>query len=237
MLSIIIPCYQSAAYLRESLQELQHSFAKKLSRQEVDLIFVDDCSSDQSLNILKNSWTTEKTNVKIITHAANQGAHAACLTGLHHAKGQYFGFLAADLQDPPEVVWELYCKLKDINAPLGVGARLSRPERGLGLMGSKFFHSLMRFIFPSVPSGGFDIIVFNETIRQYLLENYHPYAHLLYQPFHLGYVPLILPYARRERTAGKSSWTFRKKAKLFLGSLAYHGLKKFKSRFFTSQSS
>jgi len=147
MLSIIIPCYQSAAYLKESLQELQHHFAQKLSQQEVELVFVDDCSRDQSLSILRSSWVTGKTNVKIITHPTNKGAHAACLTGLQHAKGQYFSFLAADPQDPPEVAWELYCKLKDTDSVLGVGARLSRPERGLGLLGSKFFHSLMRFIF------------------------------------------------------------------------------------------
>lgn len=237
MLSLIIPCYQSAPYLRQSLSVLKKLFREKMQRGEVELLFVDDCSTDASLAILRAAWPIENTHVKIFTHPTNKGAHAACLTGLQHAKGQFFGFLAADLQDPPEVVWALYCKLKDTERALGVGARLSRPERGLGLMGSKFFHSLMRFIFPNAPARGFDVIVFNETIRQYLLENYHPYAHLLYQPFHLSYAPLVLPYARRERTAGKSSWTFRKKAKLFLGSLAYHGLKKFKTRFFTSQSS
>jgi dolichol-phosphate mannosyltransferase len=235
MLSIIIPCYQSEAYLKDSLEELQHTFAKKLSRHEVEFIFVDDKSTDNTLELLSKSWLSEK--AQILRHKKNEGAHAACLTGLRHARGTCFCFLAADLQDPPEIVWQLYKRIKDTKHTLGVGMRLSRPERGLSVLGSKLFHSLMRLFLPAAPRGGFDVVIFDREVRKYLLENDHPYAHLLYQPFHLKLSLCVLPYARRERKKGRSSWTFQKKAKLFLRSLAYHGQKALRSRFFTSQSS
>ena len=99
-LSVIIPVYNTAKWLRESLDTIlaQNAF-------ELEIICIDDGSTDESLEILREY--EKKYPVKVITQE-NQGPSAARNTGLDAANGEYIWFFDSDDTINPNALWEVY---------------------------------------------------------------------------------------------------------------------------------
>jgi len=87
-LSIIIPAYNE----QESLPKVLKRISKTKFRIKTEFIFIDDCSTDDTLKILK------KTKYKVFSHKVNQGKGAALRTGFEHAKGDIIAIQDADLE-------------------------------------------------------------------------------------------------------------------------------------------
>ena len=108
MISVIIPTFNEQDNLEPLYKRLQDLAA--MVSLEFEFIFVDDCSSDNTTDILKQMH--EKDNrVKIIRFARNCGSHAAIVAGLNTCKGDCAAVIAADLQDPPEIIVDLIHRL------------------------------------------------------------------------------------------------------------------------------
>lgn len=93
-LSIIIPIYNSAKYLKRCVTSLfEQSFP------DIEYIFIDDCSTDNSVNILKetlNDYPNRRHRVKIIELPENKGAAIARSVGLKSASGEYIAYCDSD---------------------------------------------------------------------------------------------------------------------------------------------
>lgn len=87
LVSIIIPVYNAEQYIRETILA-----AKNQTYENIEILLIDDGSTDTSLSILKSF---ERNNIYVFTQA-NKGASAARNIGLKHAKGDYIQFLDAD---------------------------------------------------------------------------------------------------------------------------------------------
>ena len=79
---------------------------------DVELIFVDDGSSDQTRAMIK-SYVVEDTHIKLIAFARNFGHQIAVTAGLDAAQGDAVVLIDADLQDPPEVIHEMLAKWRE----------------------------------------------------------------------------------------------------------------------------
>lgn len=93
--SVLIPVYNVAPYM----ERCAHSVLSQ-TFQDIEYIFVDDCSPDNSIEILQNVlelYPHKKSSVKILTHEVNKGLSAARKTGMEAATGTYF--LAMDSDD------------------------------------------------------------------------------------------------------------------------------------------
>lgn len=93
-ISVIIPVYNAGLYLERCVQSL---FSQSL--EDIEYIFVDDCSTDESMQILKNMlerYPDKQNKVKVIRHAKNRGSATARNTGLKNATGEYIGWVDAD---------------------------------------------------------------------------------------------------------------------------------------------
>ena len=91
-ISIIIPVYGVEKYIKKNIESL---LAQKY--EDLEFVFVDDCSKDHSMNILNESIHLFKNNaIKIVKHDYNQGVGAARLTGLMNATGDYVWFIDSD---------------------------------------------------------------------------------------------------------------------------------------------
>ena len=77
--------------------------------QDYEVIFVDDGSTDQSLNKIL-FWQKKNRKIKILSLSKNFGHQAAYTAGLEHAKGDIVAMMDGDLQDPPELLSEMYQK-------------------------------------------------------------------------------------------------------------------------------
>lgn len=90
MISVIVPVYNCEAYLDESI----HSLINQTSFNQIEIIFVDDGSKDNSAKIIKN-YTAKYTNMKLIEQT-NKGVSAARNRGIESATGEYIAFFDAD---------------------------------------------------------------------------------------------------------------------------------------------
>lgn len=106
--SIIIPVYNAAKYLEEMIASLAVQTLK-----ELEFIFVDDCSTDNSLEILYKFEKKDSNRVLIIKCDENQGPGGARNIGLQYASGEYIAFADSDDYVKPEMYEHMYNKAID----------------------------------------------------------------------------------------------------------------------------
>jgi glycosyltransferase involved in cell wall biosynthesis len=217
-LSIVVPVYfneSSLLHLEAALLSFERDLAAA-EMVEMELIFVNDGSRDNSLVILREIQV-RRPNTIILNHLSNQGSMVAIQTGLRYASGDCFTYLAADLQDPPELIVEMVREWKN-GEHFVVRTRSSRQDPFL----TKFFawlnYRMVRLlIMPTYPEGGFDMAIMDKVFLPHLLRCGHN-KNLAMFAWSLGIPAKILTYHRREREHGKSMWTFRKKINYFIDS-------------------
>ncbi len=100
-LSIVSTLYQSAPYIAEFYERCTQ-VAKQFANQDYEIIFVNDGSPDNSLEIAIELYKQDS-HVKIIDLSRNFGHHKAMMTGLAHAKGTYVFLIDSDLEEEPEL--------------------------------------------------------------------------------------------------------------------------------------
>jgi polyisoprenyl-phosphate glycosyltransferase len=213
VLSFIVPVYCNAQSLPELVKELDW-LENELSEQNVELetIFVDDGSEDESYAVLK-TLKAKRQRTKIVKLTRNFGAIPATKAGLDFVSGDAMCILAADLQDPLEQVKEM------VEVWLsGQKFIVSERRTRLDALSTKFFaalyYALFRFlIMPEYPRRGFNLMIVDKELMPNF-QNIGKYMALELFAFWLGYQPVILQYDRRKRQHGRSRWTLRKKINL-----------------------
>lgn len=209
-LSVVIPVYYNEESLPVLFAELLET-EKKLQNKnvELELIFVDDGSGDNSLLELLKIKQQHK-NTKVIKLTRNFGVAHASKAGIQFVTGDCFLILAADLQDSPSLIIEMVDKWLN-GAKFVVCTRSKRNDPIISKIFSYIYYKLVRFfIMKDYPAGGFDMALMDRDLLPYLLDS----SKNIYTPilsFWLGFKPEILSYKRQKRIYGKSRWTFLKK--------------------------
>ncbi|TGE07937.1 glycosyltransferase family 2 protein [Hymenobacter fodinae] len=217
-LSVIIPCYHNEANI--PLLDTELVANKSLFPPDVDVeyVFVDDGSEDGTLAALHDLRKQYPRQVCVVELAGNVGAYNAVVAGMEYATGDCLAVLAADLQDPPALLVDMYGYWKQ-GIRLVIGSRQDRPETGLSRLLSTSFHWLMRrFALRNVPAGGFDFVLFDRQVATEVLQMRERNSNIFYLMLWLGYPYVNIPYVRRPRRLGHSRWTLAKRIKLFVDS-------------------
>lgn len=214
-ITIIIPFLNeedNIVRLRDGLQE----FINNNTPLKFEIILVNDGSSDNSVNVIKESGFPEQT--KLINFSQNFGSHAALRAGILHAKGDYVTFLYADLQDPIENISTMYAKElqgHDIVWATRIATQNSFFERQF----SKFYSRLMqKYVNKRYPDKGFDVVMFNRKVAEAINKNVEGNSSVFLQILNLGFKQDFVEYQKVPRNAGKSKWTVSKKVKLLIDS-------------------
>lgn len=209
MYSIIVPVYKNEENLPSLLAAL-NAIGESISPLEV--VFVVDGSPDNSYSILDDKLDGCHFHSQLILLSKNFGSFAAIKTGLAHAEGEYFSVMAADLQEPPELVIEFFRVLKTEPVDITIGTRESRDDPLLTRLGANMFWSVYRkFVQREVPPGGVDIFGCNKKVRDHLIAFTESNSFLVGQLLWLGFRRELVYYTRLRRLHGKSAWTLRKK--------------------------
>lgn len=142
LVSVVIPTYKSESNLLALIKRLDETFS--LINYSYEVIFVNDCSPDNSLSVLKIACSKNK-NIKVIVLSRNFGQQIAISAGLKFAKGDAIIIMDDDLQDPPEFIPAL---LKEWEAGYEVvyAIRKSRKEGFLKKVGYKLFYRALSWI-------------------------------------------------------------------------------------------
>ena len=210
MYSLIIPVYNNNESLPDLLNiitQLNHDLQGKL-----EAIFVIDGSPDNSYQYLRTHLSQYQFPAKILLLARNFGSFAAIRAGLKIATGDYFAVMAADLQEPPDLILEFFTALKQDEADITLGTRTQRDDPLFSRLSAQFYWYCYRhFVQKDMPPGGVDVFACNRTVRDWLLNLEESNSSLVGLLFWLGFRRKLIPYKRLKRIHGKSAWSFRKK--------------------------
>jgi glycosyltransferase involved in cell wall biosynthesis len=215
--SLIVPIYKNEETLVALIEVLRRLSADLDGRLEA--VFVVDGSPDRSFAILREALGRAGLSAQLICLSRNFGSFAAIRMGLESAHGPFYAVLAADLQEPPELILAFFRALDGGDVDVVVGVRERREDPLLGSLSSRlFWAAYRRFIQPEVPPGGVDVFGCNRMVRDALLRMREANSSLVGLLFWLGFRRRNIPYARQARAAGKSAWTFRRKFRYLLDS-------------------
>jgi dolichol-phosphate mannosyltransferase len=143
MLSLIIPILNEEKLIDELIRRTIASIESFTTDYEV--IFVDDGSTDSSLNKILY-WQQQNSRLKLLSLSKNFGHQAAYTAGLEHAKGDIVAMMDGDLQDPPELIGELYKKLIHEDFDIVSGKKCGRLGSRRRNLYSFLFHLIFRHI-------------------------------------------------------------------------------------------
>ena len=210
MLSLIIPVYRNEGSIPEllaALQGLRQSLAGGL-----EVVFVVDGSPDRCHELLQAQLPHTGLDATLVLLTRNFGAFAAVRMGLVHARGDCFAVMAADLQEPPELVLQMQAVLARGEVDVVVAERTLRHDPPWQRWQAQLFWALYRrYVVPEMPPGGVDIFACNKPFRDALLGLAESRSSLIAQIFWLGFRRASVPYVRQARRHGESGWTWRKK--------------------------
>jgi glycosyltransferase involved in cell wall biosynthesis len=156
----------------------------------------------------------------LVTLSRNFGAWAAISAGLEAGTGDSFAVLAADLQEPPELIVEFCGRLARGEADVVFGVRARRSDPWLSDFLSRLFWWLYRaLIIRDMPRGGVDVFGCTREVRDWVLRCPESNTNLIALLFWVGFRRAYVSYDRQPRREGKSAWTVRKKFKYALDSI------------------
>jgi glycosyltransferase involved in cell wall biosynthesis len=216
--SIIIPVFKNEASIPRLLITL-NNLQKKL-KNKLEVIFVVDGSPDRSFLLLNKAIISMDYSAQLIAHSRNFGSFAAIRTGLIAARGKYFAVMAADLQEPPDLILDSFYFLSQNQCDVVVGTRINRQDNIFSKISSNIFWSVYKkFVIQDMPKGGVDIFVCNSLFREHLLQLEESRSSLIGLIFWLGFRRKEIPYTRQKRLEGKSTWTMNKKIDYMMDSI------------------
>lgn len=218
MHSLIVPVYKNEGSIAE-LVSVVRGLSDALGGR-LEAVFVVDGSPDRCWSLLSELLPASGLNARLILLSRNFGSFAAIRVGLEAATGDDFAVMAADLQEPPELIESVFRELAAQEADVVIGTREARDDPLSSRVASKLFWGLYRrFVVPEMPPGGVDIFGCNRRFRDELLAMRESHSSLVSMIFWLGFRRKTISYRRNERRHGKSAWTIRKKMKYLSDSI------------------
>jgi dolichol-phosphate mannosyltransferase len=218
LISIVVPVFNNASSLPDLLERFE-ALAAKNANDQFEFIFVDDGSVDNSFSVLESLLQTDS-RIQIVKLSRNFGSNAALLAGLGHTRGDAVAAIAADLQDPPELINDMLLDWRQGHKVV-LAARQSRDDEFLTTLLADTFYSLFRrFAIKTMPEHGFDFFLIDRQVCDLINQIQENNAYLMGLILWLGFSPKVIYYHRqaREKRYGQSMWTAAKKIKYFLDS-------------------
>ena len=216
-LSIVIPVYYNAGNLPPLYEDIKEKILDKVDF-DVEIVMVDDGSGDDSYRVMLGLAMKDE-RIRLFKLSRNFGSDAAVLCGLMNSTGDCAVVKAADLQEPTEMVLEMYQKwVEGCNVVLAV--REGREEsKAQEFFADMYYAMTRRFALPNMPKKGFDVFLVDRRVINVLGGMSEPNSALDGQLLWAGFKTGTVTYIRRERKIGKSRWTLKKKIRLVMDTL------------------
>ncbi|MBK7762416.1 MAG: glycosyltransferase family 2 protein [Bacteroidetes bacterium] len=213
-ISIIIPIYNESLNIPTLYGRLK-AVMEKLSIS-YELVFVNDCSKDNSILLIKQFATQDK-QVKYIDFSRNFGHQIAVTAGLAMCKGEAVAIIDADLQDPPELIFDLYTKMQE-GYEVVYAKRRSRKDKSIlkKIAYKTFYRILARISQIDIPLDTGDFRILKRCVVDELNRMPEQHKFLRGQIAWLGFNQTYIEYDRDARAAGEPGYSYRKLFRLAL---------------------
>ena len=204
-ISIICPVYNEETTIPLYYDRFQKAIACLLDRYEIEITFVNNCSTDNTLVAIKN-LQIKNTNIQYITLTRNFGYQSSVLCGLTYAKGDAIVINDVDCEDPPELIPKFVEKWEE-GYDIIYGRRGKRPEyRGLTLC-RKIFYRLTR----AIADNDFildmaEFSLFTRQVRNEVLKTKTSFPFIRNELAYVGFRQIGVPYNREKRMGGEGNY-------------------------------
>ncbi|MGC4065914.1 MAG: glycosyltransferase family 2 protein [Polyangiaceae bacterium] len=218
MITLVIPVYKNSSNIGPLLIALTELHRKL--EGELTVTFVVDGSPDDSFLRLQQGLPTVEFRSTVILLSRNFGSFAAIRAGLAATEAEQYAVMAADLQEPPELVMAFAERLTQNGAEVVIGRREGRDDPFVSRLMSTFFWCIYRrLVLPQIPPGGVDVFGCTRNVRDQILLLNEQNSSLVGLLLWVGFRREEVGYRRRAREHGKSAWTFRKKLRYLSDSI------------------
>ncbi|MEN8116967.1 MAG: glycosyltransferase family 2 protein [Bacteroidota bacterium] len=143
MISVVIPLLNEGILVTRLMTEVTRNLQS--TGETFEIVCVDDGSTDDTLEKLLE-FRNENKQLKIVSLSRNFGLQPALTAGLEHAKGDYVVMMDGDFQDPPELIPQLFTKLKESKVDIVSAMRKKRKEKFSKRFYIRVFHKIFRNI-------------------------------------------------------------------------------------------
>jgi polyisoprenyl-phosphate glycosyltransferase len=206
--SIIIPIYNEEQNIKLLYDRL--TAVVKAMQGSYELIFVNDGSRDRSLVLIKNLADTDKA-VKFIDLSRNFGHQVAVSAGLAQSSGNAVVIIDADLQDPPELIPEMYERLRSGYEVVYARRKSRKGEGFLKKFTARMFYRILSGLTSiSIPLDTGDFRIVDRKVVDVLNSMPEQQKFLRGQISWIGFRQTFVEYNREERHGGKTGYTYRK---------------------------
>jgi len=213
-ISVVIPVFNEAEILKESLSEIMHHAKGATLRYEI--VLVDDGSTDNTWEILRG-LSDEAEEIKAIKLSRNFGKESAIAAGMEFASGDAVIIMDADLQHPPELLPDMVHLWKDKGYDIVEAIKTDRGNEPFSSkLGARLFYCLMSRLTDLQLDGSSDFKLLDRKVVD--AQNRFPERSRFFRGIvsWLGFTKTQIPFTVGERAAGKSRWSVIKLVRLAL---------------------
>ena len=207
LISIIVPCFNE----EEALPLFYEEFTKvaKGFKQDYELILVNDGSKDKTLEVMQSLASKDK-HVVYLSFSRNFGKESAMYAGLNNAKGDYVGFIDADLQHPPVLLNTMIEKLETGNYDCAACRRVDRTgdSKVRTWFARRFYKLINKISDAQMVDGAGDYRLMTRKMLNAVLSmsEYNRFSKGIFS--WVGFETYWIEYENVDRVAGTTSWSF-----------------------------
>ena len=213
VLTLVVPCYNEEKCIERFLDAVNHTDIGI----EVEILFVDDGSSDGSLEIIKQNAAKDR-QVKYISFSRNFGKEAALLAGLSKASGDYVVTMDVDLQDPPSLLPEMLNAVVNEGYDCAATRRSNRTDEPIlrSWFARCFYRIMHKFSEVKLVDGARDYRLMTRQVVEGILSmpEVNRFTKGIYQ--WVGFKTKWISFDNVPRSAGETKWSFFKLLKYAL---------------------
>lgn len=217
-LEIVIPVYNEEECLNELMRRLL-LLREKAKTVDISIIFVNDGSNDRSAEMLEQ-YAEKHPFIKLVHLSRNFGHQMAITAGLDHANADYVAIIDADLQDPPELIEDMYKKAKE-GFDVVYGKRLARKGESLfKTITAAFFYKIISILCEvEIPPNTGDFRLISSKVLNILKNMREQHRFIRGMVPWIGFKSAPFEFNRDERFSGKTKYSLRKMVKFALNSI------------------
>ena len=216
-ISVIVPCYNEQEAIPFFYDEIVKISKIMENDAEFEYLFINDGSKDKTINVLRELAKRDK-RVKYVSFSKNFGKEAAMYAGLEKSSGDYIAVMDVDLQDPPELLVQMFQDLESGEYDCVATRRVSRKgEPPIRSLFAKLFYSMINKISKTeIVDGARDYRLMTRQMVDAILEvkEYNRFSKGIFS--WVGFNTKWLEYENVERRAGETKWSFWKLLKYSL---------------------
>lgn len=210
LLSVIVPCYNESLVLNNTFQEIK-KVLEKIKRDkhyEYEILFINDGSTDETLNIIMNLSQHHK-EIKYISFSRNFGKESAMIAGLENSKGDAVVIMDADLQHPPYLIDEMIDKYEQGYDQV-IARRNRHGEKFLRKWITKIYYKWVNNLMDVELADGigdFRLLSRNAVDAIINMPEYNRFSKGIFS--WIGFRKTVINYENKERVVGESKWNFK----------------------------